>query len=136
MIGRLFGTIARAPLTITDSAWKKMRYIIEKDKGKSFLFSASSGGCNGFNYNLTLLNEKGYQEVFDEAGRITPLLMNQGEVKLVIDPVSDLLLLGTKIDYIHEDLPRGIFESKFTFTPDKEKATSCGCGISFSPRTG
>ena len=135
MIRRTISTITRAPLTITNNAWDKMNYIVNKEKGKSFLFSASSGGCNGFNYNLTLLHQKEYQKIIDDAGRIPPILMNQGEVNLIVDPVSDMLLLGTKVDYVHEDLSNGIFESKFTFTPDKEKATSCGCGISFSLRT-
>ena len=135
MIRRTISTITRAPLIITNSAWDKMNYIVKKETGKSFLFSASSGGCNGFNYNLTLLDQKEYQKIIDDAGRIPPILMNQGEVKLIVDPVSDMLLLGTKVDYIHENLSKGIFESKFTFTPDKDKATSCGCGISFSLRT-
>lgn len=135
MIRRTISTITRAPLTITNSAWEKMNYIIKKKKGMNFLFSASSGGCNGFNYNLTLLHQKEYQKIIDDAGRIPPILMNQGEVNLIVDPVSDMLLLGTKVDYVHEDLSKGIFESKFTFTPDKDKATSCGCGISFSLRT-
>jgi len=135
MIRRTVITVARAPLSITNSAWDKMNYIVNKEKGMSFLFSASSGGCNGFNYNLTLLPEKEYQKIIDDAGRIPPILMNQGEVNLIVDPVSDMLLLGTKVDYVHENLSKGIFESKFTFTPDKDKATSCGCGISFSLRT-
>jgi iron-sulfur cluster assembly accessory protein len=135
MIRRTVITVARAPLSITNSAWDKMNYIVNQEKGMSFLFSASSGGCNGFNYNLTLLHQNEYQKIIDDAGRIPPILMNQGEVNLIVDPVSDMLLLGTKVDYIHENLSKGIFESKFTFTPDKDKATSCGCGISFSLRT-
>ena len=43
-------------------------------------------------------------------------------------------LLGTTIDYINEDYKKGIYESKFYFEINKELMTSCGCGISFSPK--
>jgi Fe-S cluster assembly iron-binding protein IscA len=55
-------------------------------------------------------------------------------IKIYIDQLSEFYLLGTKIDYISEDFNKNIFESKFTFTPNKNKASSCGCGISFSPK--
>ena len=40
--------------------------------------------------------------------------------------------MGTTIDFITEDYSKNIFENKFTFTPQKNLATSCGCGISFA----
>ena len=36
--------------------------------------------------------------------------------------------------YENEDYQRGIYESKFIFDINKEIMTSCGCGISFSPK--
>ena len=45
-----------------------------------------------------------------------------------------MFLFGTKIDFIKEDYNKNIFESKFIFIPDKNLATSCGCGISFNPK--
>ena len=45
-----------------------------------------------------------------------------------------MYLIGTTIDYESEDFEKGRFESKFTFTPDKDFATSCGCGVSFNPK--
>ena len=42
-----------------------------------------------------------------------------------------MYLIGTSIDYIHEDYTRGIYESKFVFTPNSDVAGTCGCGISF-----
>ena len=45
-----------------------------------------------------------------------------------------MFLLGTKIDYVNEDYSQGVYESKFIFEPDKDLATSCGCGVSFSPK--
>ena len=54
--------------------------------------------------------------------------------KGVIAPLSEIFLLGTTIDYIQEDYTKGIFENKFKFEINKENMTSCGCGISFSPK--
>ena len=45
-----------------------------------------------------------------------------------------MFLLGTTIDYMYEDYNYGIFESKFIFLPNKKLASSCGCGISFTPK--
>jgi len=48
--------------------------------------------------------------------------------------LSELYLLGTTIDYINQDYIKNIFESKFIFNIDKELASACGCGISFTPK--
>ena len=132
MFNRYFSTIRKFPLTVTDNAWNKMNEIILKNKSIGFLFSASSGGCNGFNYKLSLLDDKLYNEIKD-TNSIFNSLKNK-DTTLYIDPIAEMLLMGTTIDYIKEDYNKGIFENKFTFTPDKKMATSCGCGVSFSPR--
>ena len=54
-------------------------------------------------------------------------------MKVTIDPVAEMILLGTTIDYIEKDYTKGIFENKFVFTPNKTMGASCGCGISFQP---
>ncbi len=56
------------------------------------------------------------------------------DTQLLVDPIAEMILLGTKIDYVSEDYSNGIFENKFIFTPDKNTASSCGCGISFNPK--
>ena len=53
---------------------------------------------------------------------------------MYIDPMSEMFLLGTTIDYIEEDYQKGIYESKFVYKADKDIATNCGCGVSFSPK--
>ena len=45
-----------------------------------------------------------------------------------------MYLIGTTIDFINEDFNKGIFESKFIYNIDKKLASSCGCGISFTPK--
>ena len=136
MIKRLFSTINRYPIIVTTSAWNKMEEIIIIQRSFSFLFSATSGGCNGFNYELNLLDQKKHEQIYNKNdGIIKPTIIENNDTKILIDPLAEMLLLGTKIDYIHEDYHKGIFENKFVFIPDKTLASSCGCGISFTPKS-
>ena len=39
------------PIRVTHTAWTKIRDIINRSNNKlGFVYSASSGGCNGFNF--------------------------------------------------------------------------------------
>jgi|TARA_B110000208_G_C11669062_1_gene394509 iron-sulfur cluster assembly accessory protein len=107
-----------------------MKNII-KNRDKSFILSATSGGCNGFNYDLRLINKIKFDSFFNR--KIAPMVIEKNNIKLLVDPMAEMILLGTKIDYINEDYVNDIFENKFIFIPDKNNTTSCGCGISFTP---
>ena len=49
---------------ITKNAWRKMSNIIQLSKNPyGFIYSASSGGCNGFNFELNLLEKKIYEQI-------------------------------------------------------------------------
>ena len=61
-------------------------------------------------------------------------VIEKNNTKFLIDPMSEILLLGTTIDYVSEDYDKGIFENKFIFITNKYLASSCGCGISFTPK--
>jgi iron-sulfur cluster assembly accessory protein len=117
---------------VTKNAWNKMSEIIKLTKNQyGFLYSASSGGCNGFNFELNLLKEDEYNKI--KSNKFYTIL-SEKNTKLYIDPLSELQLLGTSIDYVTEDFSSGEFESKFKFGINKELMTSCGCGVSFSPK--
>ena len=133
MIKRLFSNINKVPIIITNNTWNKMNEIIEKNNSHSFIFSAVSGGCNGFNYELKLLNKDKYEELHDV--KFKPTVIEKNNTKVLIDPMSEMFLLGTTIDYISEDYDKEIFENKFVFITDKNLASSCGCGISFTPKS-
>ena len=48
-------------ILVTKNAWTKMAAILKHTKNNNgFIYSASSGGCNGFNFVLELLNEVVY----------------------------------------------------------------------------
>jgi iron-sulfur cluster assembly accessory protein len=119
------------PIMVSGKAWLKMKNII-KNRDKNFMLSATSGGCNGFNYELKLINNNMFDSFFYK--KIKPMVIEKDNIKVLVDPVAEIILLGTKIDYISEDYTNDVFENKFIFIPDKNIASSCGCGISFTPK--
>ena len=119
-------------IQITRGEWTKMSQIIGYTKNKyGFLYSASSGGCNGFNFELNLLDKKRYRDISHQKFHT---VLKEKNTKVYVDPVSEMFLLGTTIDYVSQDYSKGEFESRFKFIINKDTMTSCGCGISFSPK--
>jgi iron-sulfur cluster insertion protein len=73
------------------------------------------GGCAGFSYDL----------YFDEPTEVDRQVMISG-VKVVVDEMSLMYLVGTEIDYVE-----GLQGAGFKFNNPNVKST-CGCGSSFS----
>lgn len=117
-------------INITNNAWNKMSLICKKSNNNNFLFSVTSGGCNGFNFNLNLLKKEDYDSIIKQKSS----LLSNSEVNVYIEPLSEMYLIGTTIDYVEEDLHNCVFESKFVYKIDRNIASSCGCGISFMPK--
>ncbi len=73
------------------------------------------GGCSGFSYDL----------YFDSVADADKTLDSHG-VKLVVDQMSLMYLVGTEVDYVE-----GLQGAGFKFNNPNVKST-CGCGSSFS----
>ena len=73
------------------------------------------GGCAGFSYDLYFDNPTEVDQQFAVAG-----------VKVVVDEMSLMYLVGTEIDYVE-----GLSGAGFKFNNPNVK-TTCGCGSSFS----
>ena len=130
---RFFSSINKASIIVTNNAWSKINEIGKKQNALRFLFSATGGGCNGYNYKLGLIKDKEYDDIY-HSNKIKPTIIKKNNNEVLVDPMSEFLLLGTTIDYIYEDYSNGVFENKFVFIPDKTYASSCGCGVSFTPK--
>ena len=64
-------------ISITKNAWSKIKHIIQiSHNNLGFIFSASSGGCNGFNFNLKLLDQQTFNEINDR------VINDSGETEL------------------------------------------------------
>ena len=75
-----------------------------------------AGGCSGFQYKFEL----------DEAPQPDDVVVEQGGVRVLVDPASMDLLDGAELDY--SDALMGAH-----FTVRNPNATAaCGCGTSFS----
>ena len=115
-------------IKITKTAWIKIGNILNQTNKCSFLFSASGGGCNGYNYIFKAIDQNKFESILNET-KIKPTVIENNNHRVLIDPLSEFLLIGTTIDF-----EETIYESKFKFFPNKEISRTCGCGTSFSPR--
>ena len=132
MFNRFLSTARAFPINVTDNAWHKMQNVIMTQNAFCFHFSADNGGCHGFNYKLDLLNKKKYDSITSGVSNPSLLESDMYNARVLVDPLSEMILFGTTIDFINEDFNKGIFENKFIFKPDKELVNACGCGVSFS----
>tara|TARA_B110000908_G_C10259217_1_gene457904 strand:- start:161 stop:541 length:381 start_codon:yes stop_codon:yes gene_type:complete len=116
---------------ITFRAWSKINDILSYVRTTAMIYSAEAGGCNGFNFKLDVLGDKHKQQL--DQNKLPPTVLdNSYNNKIVyIDPLSEMFLYKTEIDFIHEDYEKKIFESKFVFNIDPTILSGCGCGISF-----
>tara|TARA_B100000575_G_scaffold53386_1_gene39977 strand:- start:395 stop:730 length:336 start_codon:yes stop_codon:yes gene_type:complete len=104
-------------IKLSDSAALKIKEIMtnaEKDS-LGVRVSVKAGGCAGMSYVMEYAKElKPNDEVIEDKG-----------VKVFVDPAAVMYLLGTEMDYKHEELT-----SSFVFNNPNE-TERCGCGESF-----
>ena len=127
---RTMNTHSRNIISVSANAWNKMHSIRQKTNSDTFLFAANAGGCSGLNYDFKNVDSAIISEM-SEGSKIPITFLENNGLKVYIDPLSEMYLLGTNVDYISEDYAEGIYESKFVFKPNKDVAGTCGCGISF-----
>ena len=106
-----------AAITLTDRAAKRISEILSREPGKNALrVAVNGGGCSGFQYEFQLV----------DASAEDDLVIENGGVKALVDPVSQEFLAGAEIDFV-DDLMGQSFRIK-----NPNATSSCGCGTSFS----
>lgn len=103
------------PPKVTPRAFTRLSEIGAGAQGKALRIAVEGGGCSGFQYDIRL-----------DAPHNEDLLLEQGEEKVVIDPVSLPFLAGAVIDFADE-----IIGARFVID-NPNASSSCGCGTSFS----
>lgn len=107
-------------ITVTDRAVQAIRDCIaaeNKSVDKAVLrVSVKGGGCSGLMYNMTI----------DDTTTETDTIIQNQDVRIVVDKKSKLFLLGLTLDYT-----TGLNGKGFVFSNPNAKAT-CGCGESFT----
>lgn len=105
-------------LNITDRAAEKIRHLLERrDKPTlGIRVGVRTGGCSGLSYVIEYAENVG---PYDE-------IVEQKEIKVIVDAKAVMYLLGCQMDYIEEK-----FKSGFVFSNPNATGT-CGCGESFN----
>jgi iron-sulfur cluster insertion protein len=116
-------------LTITNAA-KSYLHNRAANHGESYIWlGVNSGGCNGFQYEWKFVKEPGPDaSTIDLGSTVGP--NGQGgvgprDIKLVVDKISEMYLLGSEVDYV-DDLG-----ASFLKITNPTATSSCGCGESF-----
>ena len=100
-------------ITLTDSAATKVGELIaaEGDEGLALRVAVRPGGCSGFSYEM----------YFDTDRAEDDQTLSYGNVAVVVDPSSAMLLEGATLDY-----KDGLDQSGFAITNPNASRT-CGC---------
>ncbi len=105
-------------MVLTDAAAAKVRKLRATENNQDLLLRVyiTGGGCAGFSYGFT----------FDEAAKDDDSVFVNGDVRMVVDPLSFQYLAGAQVDY-----SEGLQGSRFIVNNPNAQST-CGCGSSFS----
>ena len=107
------------PVTLTPKAVEMVKTTRAQegiDTTCALRIAVRGGGCSGFEYALDFENEV----------RDTDMVYAQGDLQVIVDPVSARYLQGTQIDYVF-----GMQGAGFKFNNPNAMGT-CGCGSSFT----
>jgi iron-sulfur cluster assembly accessory protein len=107
------------PVLLTEKAVEMIKLTRQQEGIEAICglrIAVRGGGCSGFEYALDFENEV----------RDTDMVYAQGDIQVIVDPVSARYLQGTEIDYVF-----GMNGAGFKFH-NPNAVGSCGCGSSFS----
>tara|TARA_Y100000004_G_scaffold175387_1_gene214938 strand:- start:296 stop:604 length:309 start_codon:yes stop_codon:yes gene_type:complete len=99
-------------ITLTEKARNYMKSVILN--GDKVTLSVKGGGCSGFQYVWGLMYDSPdvkWSEPIDDV--------------LVVDPLAEMYILGSEIDYVTE------LGGSFLAVKNPTSTSSCGCGESF-----
>ncbi len=107
-------------MSLTDAAADRIAEIMaRKSDVVALKLGVKKGGCAGMEYTM---------DWADEIGQFDDVVEDKG-VKLVIDPMAIMYLLGTEMDYQADKMSSG-----FVFNnPNQESACGCGESVNLVP---
>ncbi len=107
-----------SPITFTAKAIEMVKDAMAREnlQGYGIRVGVVGGGCSGFQYSMDFENET----------KDGDLVIEAGEIKIYLDPMSSMYLQGVTVDYVV-----GLQGAGFKFNNPNAKNT-CGCGQSFT----
>ena len=105
-------------INISDSARDRLLHLLDKkEKENTYVrVGVESGGCSGLSYKLD----------FDDTKNEDDELIEDNEIRLLVNKKSFLYLVGTTLEFSD-----GLNGKGFVFNNPNANRT-CGCGESFS----
>jgi iron-sulfur cluster assembly accessory protein len=105
-------------ITLTAKAIEMVKAAIEQEglANHGIRVGVVGGGCSGFQYSMD----------FENAERDGDTVLEQEGLRVFVDPMSSMYLVGVTVDYV-----QGLQGAGFKFNNPNAKNT-CGCGSSFS----
>ncbi|WP_297812012.1 iron-sulfur cluster assembly accessory protein [uncultured Methylophaga sp.] len=104
-------------ITLTESAINRVRDMMTKRQdGVGLRIGVVKSGCSGYSYALDYADEVAADDV----------VVEQGDVKVVIQEDAMPMLDGMELDFVREGL-----NQSFKFI-NPNVTSECGCGESFS----
>ena len=105
----------RQIIQITDAAADRIKHLLSKRNAIGIRIGVKSSGCTGMGYTFEYADDK---KTTDES-------VEEKGVKVFVESKAVLYLIGTKLDFVEQELGSG-----FVFSNPNEKG-KCGCGESF-----
>jgi iron-sulfur cluster insertion protein len=104
------------PPRVTDRAYDRLAEIARlTGQTRALRVAVEGGGCSGFQYDIKL-----------DDPQSDDLVLERGDHKVLVDPVSLPFLAGATIDFTQE-----LIGARFVIE-NPNASSSCGCGTSFS----
>ncbi len=108
-------------ITLTDTASAKLKELIGKNGTMESTYLrvyVAGGGCSGMSYGMALDNK------VHEGDEV----VEQGALKIVVDPNSKEYVDGSNVDYVESVAGSGFLLS------NPNNWSTCGCGKSFTKK--
>ena len=103
-------------VTLTGEAIQRILFLQKQENtGAKLRIEVRGGGCSGFSYGFR----------FDTEINADDLVIQEGDVTVLIDETSMQFLGGAEIDYV-DDLMAAAFK-----IDNPNASSACGCGTSF-----
>lgn len=99
-------------IKITESAKEYLKKATEDTKKKYAHLTVDSGGCSGFQYDWSTVDEVENGTLIDDV--------------LVLDKLAEMYVIGCTVDYVKE------FGGSYLKVVNPNATASCGCGESFA----
>jgi iron-sulfur cluster assembly protein len=109
-------------VTLSDLAEEKLVAMLEQRgiAGAALRVWVAGGGCSGYQYGMTIAEEREADDLVIPLDRVT----------LLVDPQSAPMLDGAEIDFVD-----GLMRAGFTIS-NPNAVSTCACGSSFQTAQG